>query len=764
LLLPIVNSNPRAAAGARYFDEVRQQMSVPAIAREAGWQSRRVRRLSASASAYAAAVALAALVASAVAVTAGSPTRAEWLAFVILLPLAAAAPLFRVPIGRNQSLHAAPAFVVAGALVLPPLLVFALVVALYLPLGIRNPYPWYIQTFNVANFTLSGLTAWIGAAAIGQGTDLHFALSGLAAAAIFVLVNHVLLAVMLRLGRGHSIQETGLFSPSGLTIEFVIAALGLTVGAFAITNPWLLPAVIAPLALAHRSLSITSQLRETEERFRTMFESAPTATMLFDVDGTAMAANRSALSLLGYEQDELPLMHADAISHPQNKEEGDRLYGELIRGERDEYRREARFLTKDGRTVVTHHAVALVRDADGKPDFAIAMAEDVTDRKQLEEQLLQSQKLEAIGRLAGGVAHDFNNMLTAIGGYTAFALEHAADGSPLRSDLDEIRKATDRAGKLTRQLLAFSRKQVLTPELLNMNDIVVEMQSMLKPLIGEDVMLTTRLDPDLGPIEADPGQLHQVVMNLVVNARDAMPDGGILLIETANADVDEPGDDAIEPGRYVTLTVRDAGEGIDGETLGQIFEPFFTTKEPGKGTGLGLATVYGIVKQSGGYLEVDSEVGVGSAFTIYLRRVDDARLQHPEPAPPLPAPVAVGPDDAAKRVLVVEDEEVVRRLVRQVLEGEGYEVLVAQDGEAAIEIAGRSTIDLLLTDLTMPNVGGRELAERLRLEQPDLRVVYMSGYVEEGLTGALVPATSFLSKPFTFLELTEKVRELMTAP
>jgi PAS domain S-box-containing protein len=708
-------------------------------------------------------VALAALVAATLAVAADAPTRAHWTAFAILLPLAAVAPLFRVPVGRNHSLHAAPAFVVAGALVLPPLLVVALVLALHIPSGIRDRYPWYIQTFNVANFTLSGLAAWLAVEAIGRDTDLGFALAGFAAAGIFVVVNHVLLAVMLRLGRGHSFRDSGLFSMSGLGIEFVIAALGLAVGSFAIVNPWLLPAVIAPLALAHRSLSTTAQLRETEERFRTMFESAPTATMLFGIDGAAMTANRSALSLFGYAQDEVRLMNKESLSHPDDAAEAARLFGELTRGDRDAYRREARFVTKDGGTVVTHLAVALVRDADGKPDFAIAMAEDVTDRKHLEEQLLQSQKLEAIGRLAGGVAHDFNNMLTAIGGYTAFALEHAEDGSPLRSDLDEIRKATDRAAKLTRQLLAFSRKQVLTPELLNLNGIVVEMQTMLKPLIGEDIILTTQLDPALGPIEADPGQLHQVVMNLVVNARDAMPDGGHLTIETANADVDAIRDDSIEPGRYVTLTVRDAGEGIDEETLGQIFEPFFTTKEAGKGTGLGLATVYGIVKQSGGYLEVDSEVGVGSAFTIYLRRVDDARPYRPEPVPP-PVPVEASPPRAAKRVLVVEDEEVVRRLVQQVLEGEGYEVLVAQDGEAAIEIAGRNTIDLLLTDLTMPNVGGRELAERLRAEQPGLRVVYMSGYVEDGLTGALPPATVFLSKPFTFSELTENVRDLMTAP
>ena len=305
-------------------------------------------------------------------------------------------------------------------------------------------------------------------------------------------------------------------------------------------------------------------------------------------------------------------------------------------------------MTKSGSTVVAHLATALVRDADGKPGYLIGMAEDVTEQRQLEEQLRQSQKLEAIGRLAGGVAHDFNNMLTAIGGYTALALEHAQSGSALHGDLEEIRKATDRAALLTRQLLAFSRKQVLMPELLNLNGVVLELESMLRPLIGEDVELTTQLDPALGPIEADPGQLHQVVMNLVVNARDAMPDGGAITIATANADVGE-NDDAIEPGRYVTLTVRDTGEGIDEPTLRQIFEPFFTTKDAGKGTGLGLATVYGIVKQSGGYVAVDSELGVGSAFTIYLRRADGVVQQVVEPEPE-PAPVvAVAPATARRR-------------------------------------------------------------------------------------------------------------------
>jgi nitrogen-specific signal transduction histidine kinase/CheY-like chemotaxis protein len=414
--------------------------------------------------------------------------------------------------------------------------------------------------------------------------------------------------------------------------------------------------------------------------------------------------------------------------------------------------------------VVTEVAVALVRDADGKPNYVIGMAENVTERRQLEEQLRQSQKLEAIGRLAGGVAHDFNNMLTAIGGYTALALDHAVDGSELRGDLDEIRKATDRAARLTRQLLAFSRKQVLVPELLNLNGVVLELETMLRPLIGEDIALAARLDPALGPIEADPGQLHQVVMNLVVNARDAMPGGGTIAIETANADVGA-NDDGIEPGRYVTLTVRDDGEGIDEATLGQIFEPFFTTKESGKGTGLGLATVYGIVKQSGGYVAVESEAGEGSAFTIYLRRADGVAQHAPAIAPAAPEPVSAPdpPAGEAATVLVVEDEEVIRSLVDQVLRGEGYDVILAADGDEAIERARDARVDLLVTDLTMPGIGGRELAERLRAERPELKVMFMSGFADsDTFSGGPIPAaTAFLEKPFTFAHLTERVRSLV---
>ncbi len=399
------------------------------------------------------------------------------------------------------------------------------------------------------------------------------------------------------------------------------------------------------------------------------------------------------------------------------------------------------------------------------------MIEEVTERRELEERLRQAQKLEAIGRLAGGVAHDFNNMLTAIGGYNTLALERAPDGSPLRADLDEIRKATERAALLTRQLLAFSRKQILQPELLNLNAVILELEAMLRPLIGEDIVLTTSLDPALGPIEADPGQLQQVLMNLVVNARDAMPAGGALVIETANAEIGD--DDAtIAAGRYVSLTVRDSGHGIDAATLEQIFEPFFTTKEVGKGTGLGLATVYGIVKQSGGYVVVESEPDRGTAFTVYLPRDAEARTrpdgdEPPAEAPlteqePEPEPAPVAPA-AAETVLLVEDEEVVRRLVRQVLEGAGYRVLEAADGGEAIELARDGHVDLLLTDLVMPKLGGREVAAELRRALPDLKVIYMSGYADGGIleNGLLQPGTELLEKPFAFADLTGRVRRVL---
>lgn len=752
--------SPRGAGVT--FGEVQQVNGTAVVTNEPGQDlTGRTHRLPLRASAYGGAVAVAALVAASASFASLAPSTRELTSFAILLPLAALAPHFRVAVGRNHSFHAAPAFVVAGALVLPPALVVALTVALHVSQWGRDRYPWYIQGFNFSNYMLSALAAWLAAESIGRGGDVSFALGGLAAALAFVGLNHVLLAAMLGLVHGHSFRDTGLFAGPELGIDLGLAGLGVAVGAFAEINPWLLPALIAPLILTHRSLSTQGQLRDSEERFRTMFEGAPTATLLFDAEGRIVAANRSAETMLGYQEDELRGHAPGEMRHPEDSREGDRLFAEVLRGERDSLRREARYVRKDGTVVVARLAVAAVRDADGRTNYVIGMAEDVTEQKQLEEQLRQSQKLEAVGRLAGGVAHDFNNMLTAIGGHTSFALEHAPEGSPMRSNLDEVRKATERAALLTRQLLAFSRKQVLQPEVLDLNAIVAELESMLRPLLAQDVLLTTELDPTLGSIEADPGQLQQVVMNLVVNARDAMPGGGTVAIETANADVDEIGDGAMEPGPYVTLTVRDAGEGIDEGTIGQIFDPFFTTKAPGKGTGLGLATVYGIVKQSGGYVSVETEVGAGSAFTIYLRRFVGTASPAPVPPPAAPTPAET---PAKTTVLVVDDEEVVRSLVHQVLEGQGYHVLVAHDGEEGIAVAGAHNVHLLVTDLSMPKLGGRELAEQLRKGNPGLKVLYMSGYAESGISSdrVLPPATAFIGKPFTLAELTAVVQNMLT--
>jgi PAS domain S-box-containing protein len=726
-----------------------------------GWQSSRPGRLGLPARAFLIAVVVAALLAL-VAAGEGSGGK-RWLAFALLAALGSVAKLHSISIGRNNSRTTAVAFMVAGSLLLTPPLIAALALAVHTPEWIRQRLPWYIEVFNVANYTLAGLAGWTVATGIGLQSDSRFALAGVASSVAFVSVNHTLLALMLKLGRGHSLRESELFSATALLTVLVLCGIGIAVAGFWLANPLLVPTLILPLALAHRSLSGAAQARASDERFRAMFESAPAGTMLVSLDGTIVAVNRALEEMLGYSREQLAELSPDVYVHPDDVEEGGVLFGELVAGQRDLYRRDARYINSSGDTVFVSIAVALVRDADARPSFAITMVEDVTERTELEDRLRQSQKLEAIGRLAGGIAHDFNNMLTAIGGYNALALERLGADSPVRDDLEEVRKATDRATVLTRQLLAFSRKQVLQPELLNLNGVVVDLEAMLRPLIGEDIVLTTDFDPALGPIEADPGQLQQVVLNLVVNARDAMPSGGRITIETANADLGDE-DPSIEPGRYVSLVVRDTGHGIDEETLGRMFEPFFTTKESGKGTGLGLATVYGIVKQSGGYIVVESELEQGTAVTIFLPRVDEARSPSRTTAS-LPAPVAQELEpETSQTVLLVEDEDVVRRLVKQVLEQNGYTVLEAHDGQEALELGRGRAIDLLLTDMVMPKLGGLEVATALREAQPELKVIYMSGYAEGVLEpGVLGSSTRLLEKPFGFAALTEQVRNLLDA-
>ena len=393
---------------------------------------------------------------------------------------------------------------------------------------------------------------------------------------------------------------------------------------------------------------------------------------------------------------------------------------------------------------------------------AVADAAVRRERQRLEQQLQQSQKLEAVGRLAGGLAHDFNNVLTAILGSVELLLLDTPPDAPTREELDIIRDAAARAQELIRQLLAFSARQVLQPRVLDLNRLVGDVNKMLRRLIGEDVELVSAPAPDLGAVRADAGQIEQALVNLAINGRDAMPEGGRLTIETANAEIPEGAGrphGEVPPGRYVTLRVTDTGHGMDAETQAHIFEPFFTTKPHGKGTGLGLATVYGIARQSGGHVTVDSAPGEGTTFRIYLPRVDEAVESGGVP------PAVGAPVEGTETVLLAEDEHLVRSLARKVLEQAGYTVLVAAGGPEALQVAALydGPIHLLLTDVVMPEMSGRELMHRLTLVRPGLRVLYMTGYSDEAVArhGLLDPGTGFMQKPFTPEALARKVREVL---
>ena len=395
---------------------------------------------------------------------------------------------------------------------------------------------------------------------------------------------------------------------------------------------------------------------------------------------------------------------------------------------------------------------------------ALREAEERAERKRLEDHLRQSQKMEAIGRLTGGIAHDFNNLLTVINGYSEMSLQSLKADDALRPNLEQIKEAGERAAGLTRQLLAFSRRQVLEPKVLDLNAVVTNVEKLLNRMIGEDVILAATRTAGLGRVKADPSQIEQVLMNLAVNARDAMPAGGKLTIETANVELDESyarEHMTVQPGRYVMLAVSDTGCGMDVETQKRIFEPFFTTKEQGKGTGLGLSTVYGIVKQSGGYIWAYSEVGLGTTFKVYLPRVD-AAIAAVEPAREV-----LRTARGAETVLLAEDDPALRSLLRKVLQENGYTVLEAFHGKHAVEVCEQHSgpIHLMVTDVVMPEMGGTEAAGRLSSLRPDLKVLFLSGYADDAVHrhGVLAPGTAFLQKPFVLETLARKVREVLDA-
>jgi two-component system cell cycle sensor histidine kinase/response regulator CckA len=502
-------------------------------------------------------------------------------------------------------------------------------------------------------------------------------------------------------------------------------------------------------------------LRRSEARYRSLVHSAVYGIYRSSLEGRFLDVNPALVSMLGYQSAEQVLALDPRSDVFLNPEEQGRLMSECKRkGRLDNF--EIKWKRKDGTVITIRLSGRAVTNEKESEGFLEVIAEDITEKRVLEDQFRQAQKMEAVGRLAGGVAHDFNNLLLVISGYTEVLLEQLDAKSILHHKAEAIQQAADRATTLTRQLLAFSRKQLLELKVVDLNTIVSDMDRLLSPLIGENIELTTQLAAGVGRTRADAGQIEQVIMNLVVNAKDAMPNGGKITIRTANVDLDDSyrrEHTYINPGPYVMLSVCDTGCGMDKETLSRVFEPFFTTKEKGKGTGLGLSTVYGIVKQSGGYVFAQSEVGHGTTFRIYLPRVEDVA----EPVDVVKTSSSVM--QGSETVLLVEDEESVRQLVRETLESRGYKVIEAENGEAALTISAtcQEPIHLLITDVVMPGISGRELARQLSKTHPRTRVLFLSGYTEDAIVhqGAFDSGTAFLQKPFTLQSLSRKVREVL---
>jgi PAS domain S-box-containing protein len=502
----------------------------------------------------------------------------------------------------------------------------------------------------------------------------------------------------------------------------------------------------------------------SEARYRMLFDANPMPILVADRETLRiLAVNASAVREYGYSEEELlgmtvadicpaedvPALRATIAAAPR----------ELRRLSGSRHRR------KDG-SLMDAEVTVLPIQFDGNPNAELVLVNDITERRRLETRLRQAQKMEAVGQLAGGVAHDFNNLLTVITSYSGLLLGDLPAESPMREDVEQVAEAARRAATLTRQLLAFSRQQVLRPQVLSLNGVVTDLEKMLRRLVREDIEIVTALDPELDAVKADPGQVEQLIVNLVVNARDAMASGGTLTIETANMVLDEAfvawhSDTAMQPGPYVMLAVTDTGTGMSPEVQARLFEPFFTTKPPGQGTGLGLPTVYGIVKQSDGCIRVQSEVGKGTSFEVYLPRVAAAPEDYPEEE------CEAGTLSGHETVLLVEDDKALRAVACRVMRKHGYQVIEAQDGREALEICGRSDgrIHIVVTDMVMPEMSGAELAQRIEARHPGIKVLLMSGYTRDATVrqSIMYEGSGFIEKPFTPDDLAAKMREVLEA-
>jgi len=499
-------------------------------------------------------------------------------------------------------------------------------------------------------------------------------------------------------------------------------------------------------------------LRLSEHSYRSLIEEAPYAICRATVSGQLLQVNRAMLEMLGYDPAseaellmlDLPLIFTSVASYNQ--------LNEALLGAGSLQGMEAAWLCRDGQEIQVRVGGRAVRDPSGKVTHLDVLAENITDKKHLEAQLSQAQKMQAIGQLAGGVAHDFNNLLMVIAGNLEVMMQQTRDRD-LHPRLREVKQAADQAAALTRQLLAFSRRQVLQTKVINLNQVIGNQVGMLARLLRDDIELVFVPAQDLGLVRADSYQIEQVLLNLVLNAQDAMPTGGRLAIETENIQVGYPAPDEVEPGPYVQITVRDNGHGMDSDLQSRIFEPFFTTKKAGEGTGLGLSMVYGIVKQSGGHIRVESQIGKGTTFRIYLPEVAVS-------VPPMQAAaVRASAPRGCETILLAEDEDSVRTLVATYLQELGYHVLEACDGKAAMGVAQsyRGPIHLLLSDFVMPKLGGRELGAALKKSLPHLKMIFMSGYAgrEAGAQDLELPNAHFLGKPISMALLAKTVREVL---